>query len=116
MKSGWYKFENYQTDLTDLKNYVSIIYNIIDPILIVKFHINNNSEFDGGMIKITNQNYSYIPLIIKSNYTLSIFELIDYSKNVKIKTRRLDKTFIINQNICRLIDNLFNEIKDELIN
>ncbi len=116
----WQTFDNYKTDLTDIKQYINMKFDI-DCEFTVRFILNKNLIYDGGIIwvKISKISNNYIPPItIDPSYKIS-FDKDIYDKNIimtKIDIKRNQYEFIHNKNHQEIIKNLFLEIKKFISN
>jgi len=116
----WQTFDNYKTDLTEIKQYIDMKFNI-NCEFTVRFSLNKNLIYDGGIIwvKISNIYNGFIPPItIDPNYKIT-FDTDIYDNNIirtKTDIKRNKYEFIHNPQHQEIIKKLFLEIKDFIKN
>jgi hypothetical protein len=116
--SKWQTFDNYKTDLTEIKQYINMKFDS-NCDFTVRFSLNKNSIYDGGIIwvKFSNISNSNIPITIDPNYKIA-FDKDIYDKNIimtKTDIKRNKFDFIHNKHHQEIIKNLFSEIKKFII-
>jgi hypothetical protein len=119
LPSKWQSFDNYQTDLSEIKKYIDMKFDI-NCYFTIRFSLNKNLIYDGGIIwvQIYNIINSNIPITIDPNYKIT-FDKDIYDKNIimtKTNIKRDEKSFIHNQQHQCIIKNLFSEVKQFIKN
>ena len=118
LTNEWQTLSELKTDTSILKNYIDTYFNI-DCIIELRILLNKNNTLCKQLlnIKISSLSDNIIPIIITINY------LIKYDKNIfdlqLLKSTEINRTkefYIQNKVVHGCINNIFNELKEYIIN